>query len=189
MMVSSAIFTIAALAASVICAQESPSQHEASTNEFRERAIGNSAFKLASHGKHTTALRPVLDPHAGFRGHKNLIPSKHVSLNWGAQGNSLVNVSLSMIHPTVLLEEIEDIKTVDCEPESVTISFNDEDSYNEALADWSDNGNFTLVTNHLGDCDAENERGLFLAYKITGQKDKLSIVATGEKTDINTAAG
>lgn len=188
-MVTSVIFTIAALAASVICAQDSPSQPAASTSELPERAIGNSAFKLASHGRHTTTLKPVLDPHAGLRGHRNFVPSKHVSLNWGAQGNPLVNVSLSMIHPTVLLEEIEDIKTVDCEPTSVTISFNDEDSYNEALADWSDNGNFTLVTNHLGDCDAENERGLFLARTITGQKEKLSIVATGEKTDVNTAAG
>ena len=174
---------ILALVASAVCIQASSTAPSNITGQL------GSGFKLSSHGRHTTTLGPVLNPQAGSRGHKNILPSKQVSLNWGAEGSPLVNVSLSMNHPTVLLEEIEDIKTVDCEPSFVTIIFSDADSYDEALADWSDNGNFTLVTNHLGDCDAENERGLFLAYKITGHKENLAIVATGEKTDVNTAAG
>ena len=178
-MAASFPFIALALAASIISASASPPPY----GNFSK----SPSFK--ARGRHTTTLGPVLNPHANPKSHQNLSPAKQVSLNWGTQGNSLVNVSLSMNHPAVLLEEIDDIRTVDCEPASVTITFSQAASFNRAVADWSDNGNFILVTNHLGDCDTENERGIFLTKKISAHKGNFTIVASGEKTDINNAAG
>lgn len=138
---------------------------------------------------HDTTLSPVINPDVDTTSIQNIVPSKNISMNWGAQGNGLVNVSLEMNHPTVLLEEIDGIATVDCESTSVSITFSDKDAFDEALEDWSDDDSFILVTNHLGDCDAENERGFFLAQSITSDSDSLTVVASGEKSDIESTAG
>ncbi|KAK7402560.1 hypothetical protein QQX98_011698 [Neonectria punicea] len=137
---------------------------------------------------HDTTLSPVVNPDVDTTSIRNIVPSKNISMNWGTQGNGLVNVSLEMNHPTVLLEEIDGIDTVDCEPSSVSITFSDKDAFAEALEDWSDDESFILVTNHLGDCDAENERGFFLAKSITSDSDSLTVVASGEKSDIESTA-
>jgi hypothetical protein len=136
-----------------------------------------------------TTLSPIINPDTDTTNLGNLVPSTNVSLNWGMEGNSLVNVSLEMNHPTVLLEEVDDIATVDCEATSVTITFAHKDAFEEALSDWSDDETFVLVTNHLGDCDAENERGIFLTSGITSNNKTLTIIANGEKSDLNNTAG
>ncbi|KAH6887669.1 hypothetical protein B0T10DRAFT_74246 [Thelonectria olida] len=135
-----------------------------------------------------TTLSPIINPDTDTTNLGNLVPSTNVSLNWGMEGNSLVNVSLEMNHPTVLLEEVDDITNVDCEATSVTITFAHKDAFEEALSDWSDDESFILVTNHLGDCDAENERGIFLTSGITSNNKTLTIVANGEKSDLNNTA-
>ncbi|KAH6990187.1 hypothetical protein EDB80DRAFT_587363 [Ilyonectria destructans] len=138
---------------------------------------------------HESTLSPITNPDVDTTKLSNIVPCKNVSLNWGAEGNSFVNVSLEMTHPTVVLEDIAGIESVDCESGSVSVTFSDKDAFDEALEDWSDDDRFILVTNHLGDCDAENERGIFLAQSITSDSNTLTVVASGEMSDLtNTAA-
>lgn len=138
---------------------------------------------------HESTLSPITNPDIDTTKLSNIVPCKNVSLNWGMEGNSFVNVSLEMTHPTVVLEDIGGIESVDCESGSVSVTFSDKDAFNEALEDWSDDDRFILVTNHLGDCDAENERGIFLAQSITSDSNTLTVVASGEMSDLNNTAG
>lgn len=136
-----------------------------------------------------STLSPITNPDVDPTKLSNIVPSKNVALNWGAEGNSFVNVSLEMTHPTVVLEDIGGIESVDCEPGSVSVTFSDKAAFNEALEDWSNDDRFVLVTNHLGDCDAENERGMFLAKSITSNSNTLTVVASGEMSDLANTAG
>lgn len=138
---------------------------------------------------HDRILHPVLNQDADTTNLGNLLPSTNVSLNWGSQGNGIVKVAMVMAHPTVLLEEVDDISAVDCAATSVSVAFNSTEGFDEALADWSDNGDFILVTNHLGDCDTDNERGFYLVQTITSNRDNLTVIASAQKTDVNSTAG
>ena len=169
-----------AIAASIICCQGS-----LAAQGLRNPSVFTKSGRAANH----TALLPVLNQDANTTNLGNLVPARNVSLNWGTQGNSLVNVSLEMVHPTVLLEEVDDISSVDCEAASVSIAFNGSDAFNKALASWPRNGTFILVTNHLGDCDTENERGFYSVQTVTSDRNTMSIVANAEKSDVNSTAG
>jgi hypothetical protein len=147
-------------------------------------SIFTKSGRPASH----TVLRPVLNQDADTTNLNNLIPSSNVSLHWG-QGSSLVHVSLEMASPTVLLEEVDDILSVDCEAISVAVTFNTTEAFDQALANWSEDGNFILVTNHLGDCDTENERGFYNVQTVMSDRSTLKVVASTDKTDVNSTAG
>ncbi|KAH7127528.1 hypothetical protein EDB81DRAFT_662736 [Dactylonectria macrodidyma] len=145
------------------------------------------SFNNSRVGQEST-LSPISNPDVDTSDIKNLVPATNVSLSWGSEGNSFVNVSLEMNHPTVVLEDIGDIDSVDCEAGSVSIVFSTKEAFDEAVEDWSDDEEFVLVTNHLGDCDVDNERGIFLAKSITSDSAALTVVASGEKTDLNSTA-
>ncbi|KAF7548515.1 hypothetical protein G7Z17_g7013 [Cylindrodendrum hubeiense] len=177
-MLSSAVYL--AIMAGLVSGRSNPSQR---SHALFAKSLNNSRVG------HESTLSPIVNPDIDTSDIKNLVPCKNVSLAWGAQGNGLVNVSLEMSHPTVVLEDIDDITSVDCESGSVSVTFANKAAFDEALEDWSDDDRFVLVTNHLGDCDAENERGIFLAQSITSDNDTFTVVASGEKSDLsNTAA-
>ena len=169
-----------AIAAGIICCQGS-----LAAQGLRNPSVFTKSGRAANH----TALHPVLNQDADTTNLGNLVPARNVSLNWGTQGNSLVNVSLEMVHPTVLLEEVDDVSSVDCEADFVSIAFNSTDAFNEALANWPRDGNFILVTNHLGDCDTDNERGFYSVQTVTSDRDTLTVVANAEKSDVNNITG
>ncbi|KND87082.1 hypothetical protein TOPH_08253 [Tolypocladium ophioglossoides CBS 100239] len=171
-----------AAAAGVVHSQACPAH-------ARTKPVADNTAITTDEGQHDTVLSPVLNPKADPTNLQNIVPSTNVSLNWGSQSSGLVHVSLEMNHPTVLLEEIGAIAAVDCEAASVTITFSRADAFHEAVAGWSADDGFVLVTNHLGNCDADKERGVFLAQGITSDSNTLTVVALGEKTDIKSTAG
>ncbi len=168
-----------AVAAGILCSQ----------GTLAEGLHNPSVFTKSNRPASHAALRPVLNQDADTTKLSNLVPSSNVSLNWGTGGSSLVNVSLELTHPAVLLEEVDDISSVDCEAVSVAIAFNTTAAFNKALANWPKDGNFILVTNHLGDCDTDSERGFYFVQTIQSNKDTLTVVASAEKTDVNSTAG
>lgn len=124
---------------------------------------------------------------------RNIAPKKNVSLAWQSTNNdSLVTVGLAMQNTAVVLEDIEEVTAVDCTGNStVAITFNTTDAFNEAVSEWSAmNDSFVMITNHMGDCDAELERSFFVADSDTlaSFETNLTIIAQAEKSDVvNTA--
>lgn len=124
---------------------------------------------------------------------RNIAPTKNLNLAWQTPDNaSQVAVALSMLHPAVVLEDIDDVTAVDCTGQaSVAVTFNNTDAFDEALSSWSGlNDSFVIITNHLGDCDSELERSFFVADTDTlaSYEGNLTIVAKAEKKDVYSTA-
>lgn len=117
-------------------------------------------------------------------------PSVNVSLPYGVdqtQG-SAVNVGLTTAHASLLLEAISSLVSVDCSSDSVSMTFDNADDLDSAYSEWSSHPLLVLVTNHMGDCDTEFERGFFVADSYTTDESTLTLVASTTKSSINDVA-
>ncbi|KAK1565828.1 uncharacterized protein LY79DRAFT_530138 [Colletotrichum navitas] len=138
----------------------------------------------------TTTLRPVRRPVYNEKLLAAVVaPSNSITLNYGAADDSgLVSVELAMKYPSVLLEEVAAIASVSCADTSITITFNDKASFQQTSQQWEGLDDFVMVTNHQGNCDAEEERGFFLVDTVTLDEASLQVVANAHKSDVaNTA--
>ncbi|KAE9363518.1 hypothetical protein N431DRAFT_489432 [Stipitochalara longipes BDJ] len=90
-------------------------------------------------------------------------------------------VNATMKHPSILLEDISSIKTVDCSANSVDMVWNSAVDYQQSRDTWP-KSTFILLTNHQGDCDTDNERGLYVVDSLTFSNDTLTITAATTKS-------
>lgn len=131
-------------------------------------------------------------------GSSALRPSVNMSLPYGngggggsddetAAGPVLLDVGLTTSHASVLLETIASVVAVDCSAAggSVRVTFDNADDLASAYAEWSGLPFLVLVTNHLGDCDSELERGFFTADGFAADAATLTLVATTQKSTIS----
>lgn len=141
----------------------------------------------------TTLFAPVLAPHTDRHDLSHIYPASNISLHYASNttvsGNSNINVTHTMKYPAVLLEQIASVSSVDCSTDSVAVTFNDSTVFEATEASWSAEGTFVLVTNHLGDCDAELERGMFLVRSLSFNKAALVATASSELSNISSVAG
>ncbi|KAH7347453.1 hypothetical protein B0T11DRAFT_322196 [Plectosphaerella cucumerina] len=119
---------------------------------------------------------------------ESVAPSKSVGLDYGVDTDPLVHVDLDMQQPAVLLEDVASIDAVLCANESISISFTSGEGFEAAVATWANKGDLVFFTNHLGGCDTEDERGVFLVSRISGDVETLTIVAHAEKKDVASTA-
>lgn len=112
-----------------------------------------------------------------------LTPRTNVSLAYEGVNDTNALVHASMKYPSVLLENIEALSGVRCSATGVVLTFNNSAEYTESLAIWP-TSDFILFTNHLGDCDAENERGVYLVEDLAYDNSSLTITATANKTEL-----
>ncbi|KAJ0157995.1 hypothetical protein CTA2_12568 [Colletotrichum tanaceti] len=98
------------------------------------------------------------------------------------QQQGSIDMTLAFKNPAVVLEHVDAVSAVVCSDDEITVSFSDADAFHKAVKDWSASssssssssstdggaGGFILITNHLGNCDSEFERGFFLAGTSTG---------------------
>lgn len=119
-----------------------------------------------------------------------LTPNVNVTLPYGydTTGNSVVNIALTTISSSVLLESISSVTSVDCVSDSVSVTFDTADDLASAYSQWSAHPQLVLITNHMGDCDTEIERGFFTADSYTMDADSMLLVATAQKSTINDIA-
>lgn len=94
-----------------------------------------------------------------------------------------------MNYPTVILENVDAISSVDCSDDAVTVTFNNTASYLATTTEWYADGDFVVITNHLGDCDAEVERGFFLVESLSWDNATLAVTASASKSNITQTAG
>ncbi|KAI3395393.1 hypothetical protein diail_1384 [Diaporthe ilicicola] len=131
-------------------------------------------------------LSPIPAPHKP----DCLIPQTNVSLDYGLGNTNLaaVNITLFTDYPTILLETIANLTTIDCSADSVAITFDNAQDLDDAYTHWSSHDKLLFITNHLGDCDPEFERGFFLAGAFTAQNSSLTLTATAEKTNAHNSS-
>lgn len=140
------------------------------------------------------SLVPVANSNRFYTAGRNITPQKNLNLSWQTPNNdSIVSLGMEMQNTAVALEDVEDVTAVDCSGNaSVAITFSNTEAFNEAFASWGSlNDSFVLITNHLGDCDAELERSFFVADSdnLASYETNLTIVVPAEKSDIvNTAS-
>ncbi|CAG8976590.1 hypothetical protein HYALB_00002103 [Hymenoscyphus albidus] len=109
-----------------------------------------------------------------------LIPQTNITLDYQSPHDDgevviLSQVNAIMKYPSVLLEECP-VTRVDCSEHSVNITFDNVDRYRSATDAWP-KSDFILFTNHLGDCDVDNERGLYMVNEITFDDETSSVIA------------
>ncbi|KAE9371250.1 hypothetical protein N431DRAFT_467441 [Stipitochalara longipes BDJ] len=116
-------------------------------------------------------------------------PSTNVTLLY--QSNEvnpiIAEVNATMKYPSVLLEDIESISAVDCSTTSVDITFSTEAGFTETLAAWP-SSSFILFTNHLRDCDVDNERGLYVVSSLEFDNVTLTVTASTTQSSFDDSA-
>jgi hypothetical protein len=141
----------------------------------------------------TTVFAPALMPHSDRHDLSHVHPVTNVSLNYASKtttaGGSHINVTHTMKYPAVVLEQIASVSSVDCTAESVAVTFNDSTVFEATEASWSSEGTFVLITNHLGDCDVELERGMFLVKGLSFNSDSLVVTASSRVSNVSSVAG
>jgi hypothetical protein len=139
----------------------------------------------------TKLFGPALAPGVDLHSITNVVPQANVSLFYGSNltNTASVNVNHTMRYPTVLLEHIASIISVDCSVDSVAMTFNDSSVFETTQAAWIADGTVVFVTNHLGDCDPELERGFFLSSSLSFDNTTLIATASSSKANISSIAG
>jgi hypothetical protein len=112
-----------------------------------------------------------------------------ISLYYQAVNSSSIGalVQADLQLPSIVLEDVNDLSSVTCSAESVTVTFNSTTTFNEAYTSWP-RADLLLVTNHLGNCDAEAERGIYHAASILFDASTLTITASTSKTNLQEQA-
>jgi hypothetical protein len=83
---------------------------------------------------------------------------------------------------------VASISSVNCSANSVAITFNDSSIFEATEAAWSAEVPLVLVTNHLGDCDVELERGIFLVKSLTWNNASLVATANSQVANVSSVA-
>ncbi|KAH8585516.1 hypothetical protein B0O99DRAFT_646758 [Bisporella sp. PMI_857] len=139
------------------------------------------------------SLGPVPNPNCDKSDLKNIALKKNVTLLYGSSDpttpNTNAEIKLEMRWSSVLLEEIASIEDVVCSDSSVTVTFADPAAFAVSVSKWDLLEQFILITNHLGNCDVELERGLFLVDSVTFDAADLTVTAKSQRTDFESCAG
>ncbi|KAF7589526.1 hypothetical protein BBP40_004191 [Aspergillus hancockii] len=147
----------------------------------------------------TTTFGPVAAPDIDTSNPVNFIPAVNVSLYYGssqsqapngavADSHGSINMNLELTSNTVVLEYIDSVKAVECTHDSVVVAFQDDAAFQLAVDSWLLEESLIMVTNHLGSCDTEFDRGFFTVDSLTTDAPNLSITCNASKQQISKIA-
>ncbi|KAI8228281.1 hypothetical protein K4K54_002349 [Colletotrichum sp. SAR 10_86] len=141
----------------------------------------------------THTFGPTIAPGIDTKDPVNIVPAKNISLYYSAtetEEQGSINMTLALNNPAVVLEQVDAVKSVVCDDNELTVSFSGSEAFDQAVKDWSESDEgFILITNHMGNCDAEFERGFFMATGLTPSRDDLSITVAASKEELTNIAG
>jgi hypothetical protein len=183
-------FSLAALAA-VACVLADDDSCPADVVVYVNAADVDTASVPATPINRTNVFAPSLAPGVDTHSITCVFPETNVSGFYGSNftTSASVNVSHTMKYPTVLLEQIASIINVDCSADSVAMTFNNSEIFAATQAAWIADGTVVFITNHLGDCDPELERGFFLSSSLSFDNATLIATASSAKANISSTAG
>lgn len=116
-------------------------------------------------------------------------PASAISLYYEAVDSTSIGavVQADLQLPSVVLEDVKDISSVTCSADSVTVTFNSTVTFHQAYTSWP-HSHLLLFTNHLGNCDAEAERGIYHAASLLFDHSTLTITASTSRTNLQAQA-
>ncbi|OBR12725.1 Isoamyl alcohol [Colletotrichum higginsianum IMI 349063] len=185
---------------------------------FEALAVKPEPEKLRPAANATHTFGPSTAPGVDTKDPVNIVPAVNVSLHYSAatkaaktdtadhanadaeieteeeeqQQQGSIDMTLAFKNPAVVLEHVDAVSAVVCSDDGLAVSFSDADAFREAVKDWSESstdGGFVLITNHLGNCDAEFERGFFLATGLTSDEGSLSVTVAASREELANIAG
>ncbi|PHH90835.1 hypothetical protein CDD83_2547 [Cordyceps sp. RAO-2017] len=136
-------------------------------------------------------LVPVPQPDKDLMDLGNIELVKDVSMLWKQEQSGSISVSSQMKYPTVKLEEIGFIDSVKCDSSanSLQVAFKDDKAFKTAQEKWPADGQFLVVTNNMGNCDDETERGFYFAEAVTADEGSRRLDIKGKRTELKETAG
>lgn len=154
---------------------------------------GVKATRQTSEATNVTAasnitLSPIILASTNIPTADTLAPQTNVTLPYGLNGTDFVNLTFTTSSSAVVLESVESLASVDCSSDSVSLTFDNVDDLTSAYTEWSAYDQLLFVTNHMGDCDTELERGFFLAGEFASNETTFTLVATAEKKNVSDIA-
>lgn len=114
----------------------------------------------------------------------SLAPQTDITLYYGVNSTDYVNVTLTTDSSAILLESISSLTSVVCSTDAVSMTFDNVGDLDTAYSTWSAYDGLVLVTNHMGNCDPEFERGMFVTGGFTSYAANLTLVASAEKKSV-----
>ena len=182
-------FGLAALAAACVLADEDACTCH--TVEDVEAPVASTSTVASSTANTTNLFTPAPAPGVDTHDSATVVPQTQVSLHYGSNltTSATVNVTHTMKYPTVVLEQIASIVSVECSSTSVAMTFNNSDVFDTTRAAWIADGTMVFITNHLGDCDPVLERGFFLSNSLSFNNSTLIATASSMKANVSSTAG
>jgi hypothetical protein len=151
---------------------------------------------VAAPGTNTTStFTPCAPPNLDLADPVNVVPATTVELFYSPKPEEdkpgSINMTLAMNNPAVVLEYVEAISQVVCDDDMLKVTFDNSQAFDKAVSTWGEEAEagFILITNHMGNCDVEFERGFFIANGLTSDALKKEITVTAQKEDLEKIAG
>ncbi|KAI1387476.1 uncharacterized protein F4822DRAFT_430223 [Hypoxylon trugodes] len=139
-----------------------------------------------------SGLRPVLAASYDTAQLANIVPTPNVSLDYSldtsANPRSSVSIVLQVDQPAVLLEAIGEVQRVVCTYGAVRVTFSNPAAFEQTILEWPRTGKFYLITNHLDNCNARGERGIYHVTGLSWDDDATTVTAKAVKTTIASIA-
>ena len=183
-------FALAAFAAAAcVLADEDTCTFDAV--EAVEAPVVNTTTMPLTPANTTNLFAPAPAPGIDTHDVAYVVPQGNVSLYYGSNitTSASVNINHTMKYPTIVLEQIASIISVDCSNTSVAMTFNNSAVFATTQAAWIADGTMVFITNHLGDCDPVLERSFFLSSSLSFDNTTLVATASSVKANVSSTAG
>jgi hypothetical protein len=143
-------FGLAALAvAACVFADEDTCTFD--TIDAAKASVVNTTIVPLTPANTTNLFAPAPAPGVDTHDIAHVVPQAIVSLHYGSNLTAAASVKINhtMKYPTVVLEQIASIVSVDCSNTSVAMTFNNSDVFATTQAAWLADGTMVFITNHV----------------------------------------
>ncbi|PWY71013.1 hypothetical protein BO70DRAFT_389752 [Aspergillus heteromorphus CBS 117.55] len=109
---------------------------------------------------------------------ESIAPAYNVSLYYAATNSSAAaTLNAQMKLPTVVLDDISTISSVECTDSDVSITFSSSSAYEQSVSDWSAS-DLVLLTNNIESCSSVNSGGVYSVSALSNDSTSLTITAS-----------
>lgn len=147
------------------------------------------AGSIAKASSITKTLIPTLPLDNGASMYPHVEAASVAHLGYGLDAHtSLVDVALHVSHPTVLLEAMDTVASLNYSASSMAMAFTSPDTFEHSARAWSKLGNVLFIVKQPGSDSTEDERSFFLADRVHRDHNTLSLVASGQRKNVSDIA-
>ncbi|KAK9425165.1 hypothetical protein SUNI508_03305 [Seiridium unicorne] len=111
-------------------------------------------------------------------------PTSGITLTYEHDGNSYASVDLTMKHPTIVIEHIEDVASVGRSKSSLNITFSTPAAFETGIRSWAQHSSLVFVTKHVAGRDADEERVFHVASNLHWNRTTRMLTVDAQKMDL-----